>query len=167
MNSPLYHFWRATAGSITFKHAKHLVWVEWVVDPQYDAALRELRSKTLGRESARPAPDRLKEPTKTNSPAQTRALRRVGRHLGFVKCGHCGERQLFESWEPGWVGWKRWCYVCGAKDEETRGLPLGEAMEVVGAARATGGGGLAGLSSRQLKELLEKALRKREMYGKM
>lgn len=43
----------------------------------------------------------------------------MGKRLAFAKCGNCGAAQLYVSYEPEFVGWKRWCYECGAKDDQT------------------------------------------------
>lgn len=47
-------------------------------------------------------------------------MRQHMKHLGFVQCAHCGDRQLFKAYQPGWMGWEYWCYSCGAKDELAR-----------------------------------------------
>lgn len=63
-----------------------------------------------------------------NERAQAEAMRPLMKRVAFRKCGRCGESTLYESYEnPTYakgtqvvvIDWDRWCYACGARDEET------------------------------------------------
>ncbi len=51
--------------------------------------------------------------------AQLKALQSLGRKVGsyFKACYNCGSYDVWEAYNPKWVGWKHWCYTCGAKND--------------------------------------------------
>lgn len=56
----------------------------------------------------------------TNNKQQTEALRKNFKKIYLKRCGNCqAMNSLYEAYDVKLVGNYRWCYTCGARDEQT------------------------------------------------
>lgn len=61
-----------------------------------------------------------------NNPQQAKAMKKVAKLKSLIRCRGCGTLgYVYESYNPEWTGWTRWCYMCGRKDAEiaAEGVP--------------------------------------------
>lgn len=55
----------------------------------------------------------------------SKKLYQQGKFLGLVPCPGCGDRGgLWEAYEPSWVGWTRYCYLCSWIERYERDMEL-------------------------------------------
>jgi hypothetical protein len=58
-------------------------------------------------------------PHRTNERTQGKRLARIAKRLSFAECGACETKgSLYKAYEPDTLGWRLWCYVCGARDAQ-------------------------------------------------
>lgn len=117
-------------------------WAYYLSNAQF-----EFRRTTLpAKRQARPASDAAqtesvdvgvwrKKPSRSHSKIQNWMMRKHMYQLPFTKCGNCGELSVYKSYaNPTYhvdkktgergallIDWDRWCYTCGARDEQVSG----------------------------------------------